>query len=329
MEELEHSALSDDAGRNVTPAQLRQRLVFLPFSKIRFFHKHPFRLYVGERLDDMVESISKNGILMPLIVRRIYDDPDYEYEMLAGHNRMNAGRLASLDGAWCLVKENLSDIDAWTYVIETNLLQRSFSELLPSEKAAVLAMHYSEMFSQGKRNDIIKELKLLENLDADGADATCGTECHKFKLSREKVGSDYDLKGRTVANYLRIDLLSDALKLRLDNGDFIIKTGVVFSFISTDGQQAIDTVLSKSALRISEQKAALLRENDKIKPLNEETCLKLLKGTAIHKSNTPPVTVSKKVYSKYFEPDVSPKEIERVIGEALKMYFAVKADKAG
>ena len=48
-----------------------------------------------------------------------------------------------------IVKENLSDEDAWIYVIETNVLQRSFSEMLPSEKAAVLALRYSKMICQG------------------------------------------------------------------------------------------------------------------------------------------------------------------------------------
>ena len=70
---------------------------------------HPFRLYTGERLSDMVESIRQNGILMPLIIRRIFDDKEHDYEMLSGHNRMNAGQIAGLEGAWCLIKEGLTD----------------------------------------------------------------------------------------------------------------------------------------------------------------------------------------------------------------------------
>lgn len=327
MAELERSALSDETVEREAPSlPTKQRLVFIPFCKIRSFNKHPFRLYAGERLDDMVESITKNGILQPLIVRRILDDPTYDYEALSGHNRMNAGKLAGLEGALCLVKEDLSDADAWTYVIETNLLQRSFSELLPSEKAAVLSIRYSEMFSQGKRNDIINELKMLEDPDMANPDATCGTECHK--LSREKVGNDYDLKGRMVANYLRIDKLSDALKLRLDNGEFILKVGVEFSYISVEGQAAIDEVLHGYSFRISEQKAALLRKSDKVEPLKGSTCFDLLSGTAVHRS-APSVKVSKTVYAQYFAPDTPPKEIEQIIGKALELYFATQNSRAG
>jgi ParB family chromosome partitioning protein len=58
------------------------------------------------------------------------------------------------------------------YVVETNVLQRSFSDMLPSEKAKVLSLQYSNMFSQGKRNDIIEELKKLGNPHYNGENAT-------------------------------------------------------------------------------------------------------------------------------------------------------------
>jgi len=138
----EFSALDSEVGQEITQKGLR--LVLLPFDRIAEFHRHPFRLYTGERLADMVESIRKNGILMPLIVRHIQGDNGRDYEMLSGHNRMNAGKLAGLDSAWCLVKEGLTDEEALMYVIETNLLQRSFADLLPSEKAAALALYFSQ-----------------------------------------------------------------------------------------------------------------------------------------------------------------------------------------
>ena len=126
-------------------ASMSQKIVQIPIEQIRPYGNHPFQLYTGERLTDMVESIRQNGILMPLIVRRV----DGEYELLSGHNRQNAARLARLHEVPCLVKEHLSDDVALMYVIETNLMQRSFSDLLPSEKAAVLSMRYNGMFSQG------------------------------------------------------------------------------------------------------------------------------------------------------------------------------------
>ena len=150
--EVENTAAAEDK-----PAQPgNNEIQMLSPEIIRGFRGHPFRLYEGERLNDLVESISENGVLVPAIVRKIEPDENgFEYEMLAGHNRQNAA-IAAKRPLPCIIKENLSDHDAWIYVIETNVLQRSFSEMLPSEKAAVLALRYSKMICQGRRNDINK-----------------------------------------------------------------------------------------------------------------------------------------------------------------------------
>ena len=75
-----------------------------------------------------------HGVLNPVIVRTTEDG----YEMLSGHNRQNAARLAGLTEIPAIVKTDLPDTDTYVYVIETNLMQRSFSDLEISEKAAVL-----------------------------------------------------------------------------------------------------------------------------------------------------------------------------------------------
>lgn len=122
----------------------------IPIDSLTPFKKHPFRLYTGERLDDMVESIRQHGVLIPIIVRRT----DGILEILSGHNRTNASKLAGRTTIPAIVHDNLSDADAWVYVIETNLLQRSFADMSHSEKAAVIALHHSKLFSQGKGSRI-------------------------------------------------------------------------------------------------------------------------------------------------------------------------------
>ena len=81
--------------------------------QIKPFHEHPFRLYQGERLDDMVESIREHGILTPVIVRKLSSG----YEMLAGHNRQNAARIAGLKEIPAIVKENLTDEEACVFFV--------------------------------------------------------------------------------------------------------------------------------------------------------------------------------------------------------------------
>ena len=64
----------------------------VPVKNIQAFHDHPFHLYEGERLEDMVQSIRDHGVLNPVIVRKAARG----YEMLAGHNRTNAAKIAGL-----------------------------------------------------------------------------------------------------------------------------------------------------------------------------------------------------------------------------------------
>lgn len=161
----------------------------LPVDSICPFHNHPFHLYEGKRLNDMVESIREYGILNPVIVQKTADG----YEMLAGHNRLNAAKLAGIAEVPAIVKEGLTEWEAYVYVIETNMLQRSFSELSVSEKAAVLAERYDKVMSQGKRNDIIRELE-----EMSGTVGTCGHDVHKSK-NRDDLGGEYGLSGRSVS----------------------------------------------------------------------------------------------------------------------------------
>lgn len=200
----------------------------IPVERLVPYYKHPFQLYQGERLQDMVDSIQKNGILVPLVVRPCMGD----YEILVGHNRWNAAKLAGLSAVPAIVKSNLSEEEAEMYVIESNLMQRGFDNLKISEQAAVVAMRRDQMFSQGKRNDIIRELQELEQPDGK-------------KLTADKVGSEYGLSRNSVTRLVRINSLHPEIKKWVDAG-LAMRTGVELSFLPMDGQTLLaETMLEK------------------------------------------------------------------------------------
>ncbi len=171
------------------PAAAGKGVQMLPVDSIKPFHSHPFRLYEGERLDDMVESVREHGVLVPAIVRTAPGG----YEMLAGHNRLNAARLAGLTEIPAIVKEGLPDAEAYVYVIETNMLQRSFNDLSVSERIAVLAERYDKVCGTKKREEILAELQALNG----GG----GHDVHQQAKSRELLGKELGLTGRHVARY--------------------------------------------------------------------------------------------------------------------------------
>lgn len=73
--------------------------------KIIPFHNYPFRLYEGERLDDMVESIREHVVLKLVVVQKVAD----KYEMFAGHNRWNATKIVGVSEIPAIVKDGLSE----------------------------------------------------------------------------------------------------------------------------------------------------------------------------------------------------------------------------
>lgn len=316
--------LSDQSFRDPeTPSPPEGGIHSIPITKIRFFKDHPFRLYEGERLADMADSIQNNGVLIPVIVRKIeLDESGCEYEMLAGHNRMNAAMMIGMDQLPSIIKEQLTDEDALMYVVETNVLQRSFSDMLPSEKATVLSLRYSDMFSQGKRNDIIEELKNLENPHHSRENATSPLLGTKLR-SDEKLGLEYGLAKNTVARLLRIDKLMPSLKKRVDDAELGLYPAVSLSYLPAAEQSIIENLLSSHAYKLDMKKAQFLR--DYSGKLTTDQATKILSGEATRKprSKSPaPFKLKHKVFAKYFTPQSKAAEVDEIIDKALEMYFA-------
>ena len=147
-----------DLGAMLSAPAIQSGVQQIPCDKLIPYHNHKFELYTGERLDDMVASVKENGVLSPIIVQPAGD----KFEILIGHNRWNASKIAGLPTVPAIVKQGLSEDEAEMYVIESNVMQRGFDNLRISEQAAVIALRHSEMFSPGKRSDIQRELALLE-----------------------------------------------------------------------------------------------------------------------------------------------------------------------
>lgn len=289
--------------------------VFLTYDQLCPFRAHPFRLYSGERLEDMVESVRTHGVLVPIIVRKL----DREYEILAGHNRVEAARLADLPQIPAIVLEGISDEEAWIYVVETNLMQRSFSEMAHSEKAAVIALHHSKLFSQGKRNDIVAALQQLESASID----TYAQVAQKSS-SRDIVAKEYGLSKDTVARYLRIQKLIQPLKDRLDAGEIPFIPSVTLSFLTESEQQQLEKCLELNGFRVNMKKADILRDYSGQGKLSEDYIYLILNGDLAPRpaaSLPSTIRIKRDVYTRYFKPEQTEEEIHSVIEQALELYF--------
>jgi len=290
----------------------------LPIDSIFPFRNHPFRLYEGERLDDMVESIREHGILYPVIV---WKNPN-GYEMLAGHNRQMAGRLAGLTEIPAIVKTDLTERDAYVYVIETNVIQRGFAELLPSEKAAVLAERYEKVSNQGRRNDILQE---IERLNGGDKAETCGHGVHRLK-SRDTVGEEYGMTGRNIARYIRVNQLEQPLKKRLDERKIPLVAAVDLSYLSAKEQKTVSELAEQGKIKLDANTAKHIRSM--AGGVTDKRILGHFKGKKEKKTDiSKTVKISVDAYERYFA-DVRAEEVARIVEEALAAWFA-KEGKVG
>ena len=292
----------------------------IPVDMLEPYHNHKFQLYTGERLDDMVESVNKNGVLIPIIVQPISSG---RYEILIGHNRWNASKLAGKPVVPAIIKTGLTEEEAEMYVIESNLMQRGFDNLRISEQAAVLAMRHKEMFSQGKRNDIIRELQLLENPQLAAEDET------KPQTTSDKVGAEYGMSRNSVARLLRIDTLHDTIKEWIDAG-LSIRAGVELSYIEPDGQEILAEHLADSEFNaikklLTEKTAKTLREAFQNGLITEPDDIPVVLEKPV-KTASKPFKIDSAIAQRYFTKGESQKEILATIEKALELYFSQRSE---
>ena len=119
----------------------------IPISEIDEFPDHPFKVLMDEDMEQLVESIKRNGVMTPATVRL---KEDGRYELISGHRRKKACELAGLETLKCEVKDLTRD-EAIIIMVESNL-QRSV--ILPSEKAFAYKMRLEAMNRQGQRSDL-------------------------------------------------------------------------------------------------------------------------------------------------------------------------------
>jgi ParB family transcriptional regulator, chromosome partitioning protein len=294
---------------------------------LKLFPNHKFKLYEGQQLEDMAESVKAFGILLPIIV---WQTEDGTYTILSGHNRVNAARIAGLTKVPVIIKTNLTPAEATLIVTETNLRQRSFTDLSHSERAFCLAEHYNALKSQGKRNDLLNEIEMLLNQHGSEVNQTSAEIPQKLQ-SREKLGIEYGLTRDKVARYIRMAGLIAPLLNIVDLSELGVVAAYELSFIeNTELQQQIYDCMQSESFKLDMKKAELLREYYESKKLTELTIHQILSGEKLKKPKSPKkpqVKIKQSVISKYFTEQQTPKEIEETIEKALEMYFS-KSDLA-
>lgn len=265
------------------------------------FADHPFKLYEGQQLADLVCSIRDNGVEQPIIVRSIGDE---KYEILVGHNRVHAAREAGLDTVPAIIRDDLSDEDAKILVVESNFNQRSVKEMKPSELANSLHMLNEAMKKKpGYRSD------LQEPEDGSQSDNRLRT--------MHVIGKKHDLSQATIARYIRVAQLSKGLQECLDNKLIGLGVAEQLSYLRPD-EQAIVQGLVEGDAKLDLQQARELKKQSSDHALSEDEINEIISPKATAPKRRA-VKLREDIFTRYFTEGETPEEIEDTIARALEL----------
>ena len=186
----------------------------IPISEIDEFPDHPFKVLMNEDMEQLVESVSRSGVMTPATVRQ---KEDGRYELISGHRRKKACELAGLETLKCEVKELTHD-EAIIVMVESNL-QRSV--ILPSEKAFTYKMRLEAMNRQGNRADLTST-QLVSKLRSNEELA-------------DKVGESRE----QIRRYIRLTELVPEILQMVDERRIAFNPAVEISYLSEEQQYTL------------------------------------------------------------------------------------------
>ncbi len=191
----------------------------IPISEIDEFPDHPFKVLMDEDMEQLVESIKRNGVMTPATVRL---KEDGRYELISGHRRKKACELAGLETLKCEVKDLTRD-EAIIIMVESNL-QRSV--ILPSEKAFAYKMRLEAMDRQGKRNDLTS------------------TPLVSKSRSNEELADKVGESREQIRRFIRLTELVPEILQMVDEKQIAFRPAVEISYLAEEQQYTLLEAMS-------------------------------------------------------------------------------------
>ena len=267
---------------------------------IHDFPNHPFKITDNEEMYDMVESVSKRGVIMPAIVRKESND---NYTMIAGHRRKHAAKLAGLKRIPCIIM-NLTDDEATILMVDTNINQRR--KMLLSEKAFAYKMKLDAIKHQGKKEDETSRL--------------IGEKLKKI-FSADIIGKEVGESARTIQRYVRLTYLIPELLELVDketNG-MGLYPAVEISYISQENQKLIYESFKYNDATASMSQAKQLRKLNESNKLTNKKIIEIMQQQKPNQREQ--FKTSYDNIRKFFPNNYTNAQIDKKILELLELYY--------
>ena len=268
----------------------REQVQQIPIDDLHPFTNHPFKVLDDEAMTRTVESIAQYGVLAPLIAR---PRPDGDgYEIISGHRRQYAAKLAGLDTLPVIVRQ-MSDDAAVILMVDSNL-QRE--HILPSERAFAYKMKLDALKNQGARSDLTS------------------TQVAQ-KLSVEKVGDDAGVSKDTIRRFIRLTNLVPELLDMVDEKKISFNPAVELSYLDESQQRAFLEAMDGTQNAPSVSQAQQLKKMAQCGEFTYEKAFDILGQEK--KSEQDTVTIKNDILRKYFPRSYTPRQMEEKIIQLL------------
>ena len=269
----------------------REQVQQIPIDDLHPFTNHPFKVLDDEAMTRTVESIAQYGVLAPLIAR---PRPDGDgYEIISGHRRQYAAKLAGLDTLPVIVRQ-MSDDAAVILMVDSNL-QRE--HILPSERALAYKMKLEAIKNQGARSDL-----------------TSPQVAAKFR-SDDAVAKDQGISGDTVRRYIRLTNLIPELLDMVDEKKISFNPAVELSYLDESQQRDFLEAMEDT------QNAPSLSQAQQLKKMAQQGEFSYEKAFDVmgqeKRSEKDTVTIKNETLRKYFPRSYTPKQMEEKIIQLL------------
>ena len=270
----------------------REQVQQIPIDALHPFTNHPFKVLDDEAMTRTVESIAQYGVLAPLIAR---PRPDGDgYEIISGHRRQYAAKLAGLETLPVIVRQ-MSDDAAVILMVDSNL-QRE--HILPSERALAYKMKLDVMRRTSGRPSKENPRQLVGNFE-----------------TADVVGKESGESGRQVQRFIRLTNLIPELLDMVDEKKISFNPAVELSYLDESQQRDFLEAMEDT------QNAPSLSQAQQLKKMAQQGEFSYEKAFDVmgqeKKSEKDTVTIKNETLRKYFPRSYTPKQMEEKIIQLL------------
>ena len=271
--------------------QQREQVQQIPIGELFPFKNHPFKVLDDEAMTRTVESIAQYGVLAPLIAR---PRPDGDgYEIISGHRRQYAAKLAGLDTLPVIVRQ-MSDDAAVILMVDSNL-QRE--HILPSERALAYKMKLEAIKNQGARSDLTS--------------AQVGRKLEAADIVGQEAGDSRN----QVRRFIRLTNLIPELLYMVDEKKISFNPAVELSYLDESQQRAFLEAMDGTQNAPSVSQAQQLKKMAQCGEFIYEKAFDILGQEK--KSEQDTVTIKNDILRKYFPRSYTPRQMEEKIIQLL------------